>query len=231
MGNKMEELEKAIGYKFQNNKDLLRQAMTHSSLSNEEKGKESNYERLEFLGDAILEFIVSEYLFNRYPKMSEGELTRTRASLVCETSLSKLSRKLNLGKFLRLSYGEQNNGGRDRSSILCDVFESTIAAIFLDGGLAPAKKFIITNVFDNNKKGLDDKDYKTKLQEQIQQKFKESANLSYQLVREEGPDHDKRFYVEAKRNNKLIGKGEGRTKKAAEQNAAKEALEHIEDII
>lgn len=233
MNQNYDELEEKINYKFKTKKDLLKRAMTHSSFSNEGKNKGNNYERLEFLGDAILEFVVSDYLMINYPEMPEGQLTRTRASLVCEKSLSRIAGQLQLGDFIRLSHGELKNGGNQRSSILCDVVESTIAAIYLDGGIKPAKKFIFDNLLNDRNKSnesSDFRDYKTQLQELMQKKYKENFNLVYDLVKEEGPDHDKYFYVDAKRNDIIIGRGKGKSKKQAEQQAAHAALKKFGDI-
>lgn len=215
-------LEKKIGYRFKN-QAYLRIALTHSSYANEQKSGEDN-ERQEFLGDAVLSIVISDYLFKRF-HMAEGDLTRIRASLVCEKSLCRFARELGLGQFLLLGKGEEMTGGRDRSSILADAFEALIAAIYLDGGTEAASRFILPY----GEHALEDEhpqtftDYKTQLQEIVQQNPGEQ--LTYHLSRETGPDHDKRFVVEVKLNSNVIGKGEGRSKKAAEQAAAKEALE------
>lgn len=223
--NLLEQYEAAIGYQF-HKKELLQTALSHSSFANEHKGGVKSYERLEFLGDSILGFITAEYLFAHCPDLPEGELTKTRASLVCERSLCEFSRQLQAGGFLRLSHGEQNSGGRERPSILADVFESTLAAIYIDSGsMEEAKKFVLRFIAPAskrlNKKPF--KDYKTTLQEIIQQNPEEK--LSYAIVGESGPDHDKHFKVEVHLNNNVIGRGGGRSKKEAEQQAAREALE------
>lgn len=217
--------EEKIGYSFKN-KEILRTAVTHSSYANERKGTVQSYERLEFLGDSILGFITAEFLFNKYPDLSEGELTKTRASLVCERTLCEFSKSLSVGDFLRLSHGEQNSGGRERASILADVFESTIAAIYIDcGNMEKVEEFVLRFIEpaarSQNIKPF--KDYKTLLQEIIQQNPQEY--LEYVLIGESGPDHNKHFKVEVHLNNNVIGKGGGRSKKEAEQQAAREALE------
>lgn len=230
MRNKKEalrELQGKIGYHFQD-EALLKQALTHSSFANEQKiNKLSNYERLEFLGDAVLELVSSEFLFHENKDMPEGQLTRLRASMVCEPALAYCARDINLNTYILLGKGEEATGGRTRDSITSDVMEAVIGAIFLDGGIENAKKFIYRFVLSD----LEDKilflDSKTLLQEEIQKK--NTAQLRYELVGETGPDHDKQFHVEAYLNDRLIGSGEGRTKKAAEQQAAYEALRKIKD--
>lgn len=216
--------EKKLDYVFQD-KQLLVTAVTHSSYANEQKGKCDSYERLEFLGDSILGFVTAKYLFENFPELSEGELTKTRAALVCEKSLCGFSKKLGVGEFLRLSHGEQHSGGRERPSILADVFESTLAAIYLDSGsFETAQQFILKFIGpaakSQSRKPF--KDYKTMLQEIIQQNPEE--RLEYQVTGESGPDHDKHFTVEVHLNSNVIGKGGGRSKKEAEQQAAREAL-------
>ena len=218
----LEEYEKLIGYTFRD-KRLLERALTHSSYANEHKRE--SYERLEFLGDSVLGFVTAEYLFDHFPRLPEGQLTKNRAAIVCERSLCEFSKSLGVGNFLRLSHGEMNSGGRERASILADVFESTVAAIFLDSGqLEEAKRFILRFIAPaaerQNAKPL--KDYKTTLQEIVQQNPEE--RLTYAVVGESGPDHDKRFVVEVRLNSNVIGKGGGRSKKEAEQRAAREAL-------
>ena len=212
----MKDLENKIGYSFQN-KDLLREALTHSSYANEHKSQHIKYnERLEFLGDAVLSIVVSDYIFKHCPELPEGELTKLRASLVCEKSLFS---------YLILSKGERNNHGAERPSILSDAFEALIAAIYIDGGIEPASKhilnFIIPAIKNSKKKKV--KDYKTTLQEIVQKNPGE--RLEYVLIGESGPDHNKHFVVEVHLNSNVIGKGGGRSKKEAEQQAAREALE------
>lgn len=218
------ELENKLEYHFKNKK-YLETALTHSSYANEVRGAGSSNERLEFLGDSVLGVIVADYLFKNYPKMPEGDLTKTRASLVCEKACCGFSKQLGVGEFLLLSHGEQNSGGRTRSSILADAFEAILAAIYLDGGMEEARKFVLRFVAPlvGNTKPKSFKDYKTVLQEIIQQNPEE--HLEYVLTGESGPDHDKHFNVEVHLNSNVIGKGGGRSKKEAEQQAAREALE------
>lgn len=221
----MDELQNKIGYTFKN-KDLLTEALTHSSYANEHKSQHIKYnERLEFLGDAVLSIVVSDYIFKNCPELPEGELTKLRASLVCEKSLYDFAKTIDLGKYLILSKGERNNGGADRPSILSDAFEALIAAIYIDGGFTPASKhilnFVIPAIKNSKKKKIND--YKTTLQEIIQKNPGEQ--LEYVLVNESGPDHNKHFVVEVHLNSNVIGKGGGRSKKEAEQQAAREALE------
>ena len=220
--NLRQEFQERIGYHFQN-QNLLRQALTHSSYANEQRmKKEVNNERLEFLGDAVLELISSEYLFHHYPKHPEGELTRLRASLVCEQTLSFCTRELELGKYLLLGKGEEMTGGRERKSILSDALEAVIGALYLDGGFASAKEFIMKYILNDIEKKQLFFDSKTILQEIVQ--GKKQGDLSYHLIEETGPDHDKKYVVEVQIAKKPVGTGEGRTKKAAEQEAAYHAL-------
>lgn len=221
----MTDLENKIGYHFKN-KDLLSEALTHSSYANERKAQHIKYnERLEFLGDAVLSIVVSDYIFSHCPELPEGELTKLRASLVCEKSLFEFAKKIDLGSYLVLSKGERNNGGAERPSILSDAFEALIAAIYIDGGMEPAAKhilnFVIPSIKNSHKKKV--KDYKTTLQEIVQKNPGEK--LEYVLIGESGPDHNKHFVVEVHLNSNVIGKGGGRSKKEAEQQAAREALE------
>ncbi|MBE6878526.1 MAG: ribonuclease III [Ruminococcaceae bacterium] len=214
----MKVFEQNIQYTFKD-KSLLNLALTHSSYANESKNHVAYNERLEFLGDAVLQLVTSEKLYKENPNMPEGKMSKTRAALVCEDALANYSKQIALGSFMFLGKGEENTGGRERPSILADAFEALIGAIFLDGGIAPAKKFILRFLNDKN---LHLQDYKTLLQEIIQQNPGE--RLSYIVVKEEGPDHDKSFTVEVHLNSNPIGSGEGKSKKAAEQQAAKEAL-------
>ena len=220
----MESLEAKLNYKF-NNVELLKNALTHSSYANEVRCGVSSNERLEFLGDSVLSIIVSEYIYDNFPKMPEGELTRLRASLVCEKTLCSFSRELELGKYLRLGKGEDKGGGRERDSILADAFEAVLAAIFLDGGMeyarAHAMKFVLRELEHHDVQD-DFKDYKTTLQEIIQRNPEET--VTYILTAESGPDHNKSFTVEVHLNSNVIGEGKGRSKKQAEQMAAKQAL-------
>ncbi|MBR5566037.1 MAG: ribonuclease III [Roseburia sp.] len=219
--SKIADLEKIIGYQFKT-PELLRQALTHSSYANEKHKKQSDNERLEFLGDAVLELVSSEFLFKNYSKMPEGEMTKFRASIVCEPTLALCTKELDLGKYLYLGKGEDLTGGRTRKSILSDALEAVIGAIYLDGGFENARdfvhRFILVDV--EHKKLFHDS--KTILQELVQGNYKEE--LHYVLVGEEGPDHDKKFMVEALIGDRVIGHGTGHTKKAAEQEAAYEAL-------
>lgn len=226
----MNSLEKRLNYKFKNI-DLLKNALVHSSYANEVRGNVHSNERLEFLGDSVLSIIVSEHLYNKFPNMPEGELTRMRASLVCEKSLCEFSRELGIGKYLNLGKGEDKNGGRERDSILADAFEAVLAAVYLDGGMDAAKAHIMNTVLRDIKHCEDDtfKDYKTTLQEVIQRNPEES--VSYILVNESGPDHNKSFTVEVHLNSNVIGKGTGKSKKQAEQMAAKQALELMGEIL
>ena len=202
---------------------MLKQALTHSSFANEQKiNKLKNYERLEFLGDAVLELVSSEFLFKENPQMPEGQLTKLRASMVCEPALAYCAKDIDLGSYMLLGKGEETTGGRYRSSITSDVMEAIIGAIFLDGGIEEAKKYIYRFILSDLENKILFLDSKTILQEEIQKK--KDAQLRYELVSENGPDHNKEFAVEAYLNDVLIGSGSGRTKKAAEQQAAYEAL-------
>ena len=219
----MDGLEQKLGYKF-NNINLLKNALTHSSYANEVRNGFSSNERLEFLVDSVLSIVVSDYIYKHYPNMPEGELTKLRASLVCEKSLCAFSRELELGSYLMLGKGEDKGGGRERDSILADAFEAVLAAIYLDGGMEPARRHVMNFVLRELKHTDDEvfKDYKTALQEIIQRNPDES--VTYILIDESGPDHDKSFTVEVRLNSNVIGKGTGKNKKRAEQMAAKEAL-------
>ena len=223
-GYTMDVLEQRIGYCF-HNKALLKQALTHSSYTNEQKiNKTENYERIEFLGDAVLELVSSDFLFREHPDVPEGELTKMRASMVCEPSLAFCARDLELGQFMLLGKGEENTGGRRRDSITSDGMEAMIGAIYLDGGMEAAERHIMRFIPKNleQRESLGFRDYKTALQEVIQKNPEEK--VEYVLVSESGPDHAKAFQVEVCLNSNVIGVGTGRSKKAAEQMAAKEAL-------
>ncbi len=219
----MKNFEEYLGYKFKNS-DLLKNALAHSSYANEVHSKHGSNERLEFLGDSVLSIIVSEYLFNNYKELPEGELTKLRASLVCEKTLCIFAKELHIGDFLLLGKGEAQNHGNERASILADAFEAVLAAIFLDGGMEVAKKHVLRFVIPEleNREFELFKDYKTSLQEVIQRNPEE--RLTYVLIDESGPDHDKRFTVEVHLNSNVIGTGSGRSKKQAEQQAARQAL-------
>lgn len=217
------ELEQLIGYHF-HNKELLLQALTHSSFSNEQKIlKQKNYERLEFLGDAVLELVSSQYLFEEMPDKSEGDLTKMRSSLVCEPSLAYCAKELRLGDFIRLGKGEEATGGRKRDSIRSDVMEAIIGAIYLDGGFEEARTFVLRFILSDLEHKKLFYDSKTILQEIVQGE-EHFGILSYEVTSESGPDHDKLFEVEAKIDGKVVSTGSGRTKKAAEQQAAYEAI-------
>ncbi len=221
----LEELEQEIGYVF-NNKQLLQTALTHTSYAYEKK-VESN-EKLEFLGDSILEFVSSEYIYEKYSDLKEGEMTKVRATVVCEQSLYEVAGKHNFSKYLNLGKSEKQCRKEVRPAIIADSVEAVIAAIFLDGGLEPVKKFIIENLkepIEIATKNIGQKDYKTVLQEILQKKG--SVNIEYKIIKEVGPDHDKKFYSEVIYNNKILAVGDGKSKKAAEMEAARIALENM----
>lgn len=210
-------LEKELGYSFKN-KDLLKQALTHSSYSNEMKiNQYGNYERLEFLGDAVLELTSSSFFYSSFPEMNEGQLTRLRSSLVCEQALAFCARSIGLQNYIFLGKGEENTGGRERDSIISDVFEAVLGAIYLDGGYDFADVFVRKHVLTDIKNRQLFYDAKTILQEKVQMHGK---SLTYEVTDETGPDHDKKFKVNAIVDGKVIGTGEGKSKKAAEQQAA-----------
>lgn len=221
----MEAIERKLNYTFRD-KLLLVNALTHSSYANENRGHscESN-ERLEFLGDSVLGMVTADFLFRTKPNLPEGDLTRTRAALVCEGSLVEVAQQLNLGSYLKLGKGEDAGGGRERPSIVADAVEAVIAAVYLDGGIGSARKIIQKFILDREEEKSASRDYKTALQELVQ---RESGQvLGYQLIGAEGPDHAKIFSVEVDLNGTPIGKGKGRSKKEAEQNAAKAAIEKL----
>ena len=221
----MKTLEEKLGYTFRD-PALLENALTHSSCANESRGKLQSNERLEFLGDSILGMVVAEHLFRNHPELPEGELTRTRAALVCEESLVEVAKVLGLGDYLKLGKGEEAGGGRNRPSIRADAVEAVLAAVYLDGGIGSARKIIQKYILSREVAGLTKpRDYKTALQEQVQRE--NGQVLAYRLVGEEGPDHNKRFFVEVTLNGKGVGQGSGRSKKEAEQMAAKAAIETI----
>ena len=222
MNRKTEELEEIIGYHFKN-KHYLTQALTHSSYANEKKlGKLGSNERLEFLGDAVLELISSDYLYARFTQIPEGELTKKRASLVCEPSLAYCAREFGLPQFLLLGKGEDMTGGRNRDSIVSDATEALLGAIYLDGGFANAKEFVLNFILNDIEHKQLFYDSKTILQEMVQ--GGQEKGIVYQLVGEEGPDHNKSFRVEVVIGGEAFGCGIGRTKKAAEQEAAYQAI-------
>lgn len=222
----IKDLEAAMGYKF-HNVSLLQNALTHSSYANERwHNSLLSNERLEFLGDSILGMLVAEYLFRSFPDRPEGELTRMRADMVCEKTLACVANRIGLGTHLLLGHGEEQGGGRSRDSILADAMESVIAACFLDGGMEAAlqfiKKFILVETPVTK---LHNVDYKTQLQELVQQK--KNQTLCYTLTGQSGPDHDKQFDVEVTLNGQVVGRGIGRSKKRAEQDAASKAIEKL----
>ncbi len=222
----IKDLETAIGYRFRNI-SLLQNALAHSSYANERwhDGLKSN-ERLEFLGDSILGMVVAEFLYSQYPNNLEGDLTRMRADVVCEKALAKVARQIDLGRHLLLGNGEEQSGGRNRDSILSDAVEAVIAACYLDGGMEVAKAFIMRFVLQEEPvKQHNNRDYKTALQELVQRK--KDQTLAYSLVGQSGPDHNKRFEVELRLNGRLVGTGEGSSKKRAEQMAAQSALKAL----
>ena len=222
----IKDLEEEIGYHF-HNISLLQNALTHSSYANERwHNSLLSNERLEFLGDSILGMLVAEYLYRNFPDRPEGDLTRMRADMVCEKTLAGVAEKIQLGRHLLLGHGEEQGGGRTRESILADAVESVIAASFLDGGMEAALHFIQTFILvEVPVSQLHNMDYKTKLQELVQQK--KNQVLTYQLTGETGPDHDKHFEVAVDLNGTEVGRGAGRSKKRAEQEAARIAIAHL----
>ena len=222
----MEQLERTIGYTF-HNKKLLRQALTHSSYANEKKlGKLGCNERLEFLGDAVLELVSSDVLYARFPKIPEGELTKKRASLVCEPSLAYCARQFDLPQYLLLGRGEDMTGGRMRDSIVSDATEALLGAIYLDGCFEKARDFVLRFILNDMEHKQLFYDSKTILQEIVQEKGKQT--LEYILTGESGPDHNKQFSVEVRVNGDVLGNGTGHTKKAAEQAAAYQAIRRLQ---
>ena len=222
----IKDLANAIGYRFRNI-TLLQNALAHSSYANERwHNSLMSNERLEFLGDSILGMLVADHLYRNYPDRPEGELTRMRADMVCERALAQIAQRISLGEHLLLGKGEEQSGGRSRDSILADAVESVIAACYLDGGMDAAKQFVQSFVLDRMSVApVNNKDHKTALQERVQQK--RNQVLAYTLVGERGPDHDKHFEVELTLNGQVIGRGVGSSKKRAEQDAARVALENM----
>lgn len=222
LADRLTQLEETIEYCFQDKK-LLRQALTHSSYSNEQKiNKFPDYERLEFLGDAVLELVISDFIFREHPEMSEGELTKFRSSIVCEPALAFCARQIGLEQFILLGRGEELTGGRKRDSIISDVMEAVIGAIYLDSGIEEARSYIVRFILSDLENKQLFYDAKTILQEAVQKE--NSGSIRYELVREEGPEHDKNFVVEVMVGDRKAGCGSGHSKKAAEQHAAYEAL-------
>ncbi len=224
VNNNIREFEKKIGYTF-DNKELITVALSHSSYANEKRKTRHSNERLEFLGDSVLSIVVSLYLFQHFKHLPEGELTKIRASLVCEKALHEFALKIDLGDYILLGKGEENTGGRQRASILADAFEAVIAAIYLDGGFDAASRHILRFIPKDidSRRSVSFSDHKTILQEIIQKNPEE--RIEYKLVGQSGPDHDKAFEVEVYLNSNVIGRGSGKSKKEAEQMAAREALE------
>lgn len=221
----MQTIEEKIGYTFQN-KELLKKALTHTSYAYE-NNIESN-EKLEFLGDSILEFVSSKYLYENYPELKEGEMTKVRATVVCEKSLHKVAKMHDFSDFLYLGKSERKMGGQERPAILADSVEAVIAAIYLDGGIEQAEKFIIQSLKEDIEiatKHVGDKDYKTVLQEKLQEHG--DVKIEYEIIKEEGPDHNKSFEVQVSCDGKKLAKGKGRSKKEAQMNAAQKALEKL----
>ena len=218
-------LEEALGYEF-HDRSLMQRALSHASYANEEHNDAlESYERLEFLGDSILGFVVAEYLYNTVPGKLEGELTKIRAELVCEKNLSAVARELSLGDYLLLGHGETQSGGRTRSGILCDVMEALIAAAYLDGGIAAAKGIVMRLILPKLTTLVHAHDYKTEFQELVQQK--KGMTITYELLSQSGPDHCKEFSVCVKLNGEVVGYGTGTSKKRAEQAAAAEAISKL----
>lgn len=223
----LKEFESSLEYEF-DNVELLDVALTHSSYANERGGGLQHNERLEFLGDSVLGLVISEYLYTNFPELTEGSLTKIKALVVSETCLAKAARRIGLGQRMLLGKGEERTGGRDRDSILADAFESVIAAIFLDGGLEQARKFVLKNLsefIDDALNGKGIRDYKTDLQEVLQRESDKA--IEYRIVGDSGPDHQKIFIAQVYHGDKLLGEGVGRSKKEAEQHAAQKALEEM----
>ena len=220
----MESLEAKLGYTFRD-RALLENALTHSSFANENRDTLGSNERLEFLGDSILGMVTADYLYKKHPDLPEGDLTRTRAALVCEESLVEVADRLDLGSYRRLGRGEATGGGRTRPSIRADAVEAVLAAVYLDGGLDEARKIIQKFILDKESEKSAHRDFKTALQELVQ---RESGQvLGYRLTGESGPDHAKVFAVAVELNGKTVGEGQGHSKKEAEQMAAKAAIEGL----
>ena len=224
MEKNLQKLEDSIGYTFKN-KSLLENALTHTSYANEHKI--SSNEKLEFLGDSILEFISSKYIYNNYPKLKEGEMTKVRATVVCEDSLHKIAQKHNFSDFLFVGKSEQLHQGNRKVAIMADSVEAIIAAMYFDGGLNEAEKFIVNNLKDEIEiatKNVGIKDHKTILQEKLQEHG--NVSIKYEIISESGPDHNKTFVAQVKLDGKVLANGTGKTKKQAEQEAARKALEN-----
>ena len=221
----MESLEEKLQYSFQN-RELLSEALNHSSYANEHRGGLGSNERLEFLGDSVLGFVSAEFLFKLHGDLPEGDLTRMRAALVCEQSLYEVAKELDLGRYLKLGRGEEAGGGRQRQSILADAVEAVIAAVYLDGGIGQARRLIERVLLGRAPAAEERRDYKTTLQEVAQRKSGQA--LTYHMLSQSGPDHNKTFLFEVRLNGEPVGQGEGRSKKEAEQAAARDALGRLE---
>ena len=219
-----------LGYRFQN-EEILKIALNHSSYSNENKSKRiQNNERLEFLGDSVLSLIVSNHIFRKYSELPEGEMTKIRASVVCESTLKELAMDLDIGSFIKLGKGEELTGGRNRPSILSDAYEAVVGAIYIDGGYKQAESFVLKQMIElieNSAQGFGIADFKTKLQEILQKKG--DTKISYEVVEELGPDHSKEYTVLVRCDGEKFGIGMGKSKKEAEQNAARNALKMVKD--
>jgi len=231
MQGELSVLEERLGYSF-GDPALIGQALVHSSYANEKGPRHlSSYERLEFLGDAVLQLIISDYLYARYPDFPEGELTKLRSRIVCEATLVACAKALGLGEYMSFGRGEEMTGGRERASILADCFEAVVAAIYLDGGMSSARSFVLRNMERKVMDAVMGKifiDYKTRLQEVIQ--ARKITQIRYQVVGEQGPDHSKTFEMHVLINDQVVGTGSGRSKKEAEQMAAKMALERVSTL-
>lgn len=230
MENLIKQIETRLNYVFKDKNYLIR-ALTHSSYANEnKKDRMKNNERLEFLGDSVLGLVISEYLYSNHINLEEGQLTKIRAKIVCESSLGEASRALDIGEFMYFGRGEELTGGRVRTSILSDAFEAVIAAMYLDGGIEVVRGFVLNHmkeIIDNASQGRLFTDFKTQLQEVIQ--VKKGNRIRYEIFKEEGPDHSKLFYTNVKLNDDVIGIGSGRSKKESEQEAAKEGLKWLKN--
>lgn len=222
----MKDFEKKIGYRFKNS-TYLERALTHSSYNKEKNTKHMDNERLEFLGDAFFDAIIGVELYHKMGQVTEGKLTKTRALVVCEQSLARVGRRLGVGQFINMGHGEESAGGREKDSILADAMEAIIGALYLDGGYEAAQKFVVetfADIIDEAVSGKLFSDYKSEVQELLQKKGK-NVNITYEIDREEGPAHDKTFFVHLECNGQNLGCGSGKSKKEAEQNAAREALQ------
>ncbi len=220
----LKDIQKSLGYTFKDEK-LLETALTHTSYAHENNVE--SYERLEFLGDAILQMLTSRYIYEKYPDFPEGKMSRMRANIVCEESLSEIAKRLEIGKACRLGRGEELNGGRERASILADMVEATLAAVYLDGGPDKAREVIFDaygHIIEEAAMGKLNRDFKTELQEKLQENG--AVKIEYRLVKEEGPDHMRVFTMEVMAEDKVLGTGIGRSKQEAQQNAARNAMDN-----